>query len=221
MNVIYNQMNLDELAAEAVGLGRQAAIRAETLRLGVNSKEVAFVSRCLVLLRMPLVLGAVLLMGIAVVGMKLALEMKRNYKKEQVRLADSLAATDNFDLAWQREHSQPQRIKDMTNDLFLEIAEATELACQIRGDYAIQHAQGKSVPVFTVSVNMALQKALASYDPEIQRLVAAAMPPTIPYATLPSTKDLGPADREALIEHGMALKTLSTNQALKEMKKCA
>lgn len=47
------------------------------------------------------------------------------------------------------------------------------------------------------------------------------MPPTIPYATLPSTEDLGPADREALIEHGMALKTLSTNQALKEMKKCA
>jgi hypothetical protein len=47
MNVTYNQKELDDLAAEAVGLGRQVAIRAETLRLGKNSKEVAFVSRCL------------------------------------------------------------------------------------------------------------------------------------------------------------------------------
>jgi len=47
MNITYNQKDLDNLAAEAVGLGRQAAIRAETLRLGKNSKEVAFVLRCL------------------------------------------------------------------------------------------------------------------------------------------------------------------------------
>jgi hypothetical protein len=47
MNITYNQKDLDNLAAEAVGLGRQAATMAEALRLGKNSKEVAFVSRCL------------------------------------------------------------------------------------------------------------------------------------------------------------------------------
>jgi len=47
MNVTYNQKDLDYQMAEAIGLGRQVAIRAETLRLGKNSKEVAFVSRCL------------------------------------------------------------------------------------------------------------------------------------------------------------------------------
>ena len=47
------------------------------------------------------------------------------------------------------------------------------------------------------------------------------MPPAIPYATLPATEDLSVADREALIEHGMALKTYSTNRVLKEMNQCA
>tara|TARA_R110002110_G_scaffold95784_2_gene247424 strand:+ start:1159 stop:1599 length:441 start_codon:yes stop_codon:yes gene_type:complete len=47
MNVIYNEKDLDDLAAKAVGLGRQAAIRAERIHPGENSKEVAFVLRCL------------------------------------------------------------------------------------------------------------------------------------------------------------------------------
>ena len=46
MHVLYNKKNMDELAAEAVGLGRQVANRAKELHLGDNAKDVAFVTRC-------------------------------------------------------------------------------------------------------------------------------------------------------------------------------
>lgn len=178
-------------------------------------------SHAVVLLRMPLVLGSVFLMGIAVLGMKLALVMKKEQKKERLILADGTSATDNCDLAWDRDRTRPQRLKKMTKDLYLEIAEAVELAMDIRGDYAIEHAKGKGSGAFGPSVDAALAQALSGYPEAIQRLVAAAMPPTIPYATVPATEDLSAADREALIEHGMAMKTFSTNHAFKEMKKCA
>ena len=46
MRVLNNNQNMDDLAAEAVGLGRQVADRAKALHLGDNAKDVAFVSRC-------------------------------------------------------------------------------------------------------------------------------------------------------------------------------
>lgn len=46
MHVLYNKQNMDDLAAEAVGLGRQVAERAKALHLGDTAKDVAFVSRC-------------------------------------------------------------------------------------------------------------------------------------------------------------------------------
>ena len=46
MHVLYNKQNMDELSAEAVGLGRQVADRAMALQLGENAREVGFVSRC-------------------------------------------------------------------------------------------------------------------------------------------------------------------------------
>lgn len=174
-----------------------------------------------VLLRAPLVLGAVLMMGIAVLGMKFALAMKSIHEKEKRRLADSQAVIQEFDLASEQTRTKPQRIKKMTKDIYMEIAEAVELAWQVRGNYAIEHAKGKSFGPFATSVDEALGEALARFPEEIQRLVAAAMPPTIPYATLPATEDLSAADREALIEHGMEMKTYSTNRVFKEMKKCA
>lgn len=51
MNVLYNKPNMDDLATEAVGLGRQVADRAKALHLGDNAKDVAFVSRCFAGLR--------------------------------------------------------------------------------------------------------------------------------------------------------------------------
>ncbi len=51
MNVLCNKPNMDDLATEAVGLGRQVADRAKALRLGDNAKDVAFVSRCFAGLR--------------------------------------------------------------------------------------------------------------------------------------------------------------------------
>lgn len=178
-------------------------------------------SHAVLLLRAPLVLGAVLLMGIAVLGMKLALVMKSDQEKEKRKLTDSQAVIQEFDLASEQARTKPQRIKKMTKDLYMQIAEAVELARQVRGDYAIEHAKGKSFGPFAASVEEALGEALARFPEEIQRLVAAAMPPTIPYATLPATEDLSVADREALIEHGMAMKTYSTNRVFREMNKCA
>lgn len=178
-------------------------------------------SHAVLLLRAPLVLGAVLLMGIAVLGMKLAFIMKSTQEKEKRKLADSQIVIQEFDRASELARTKPQRTKKMAKDLYMEIAEAVELAWQVRGDYAIEHAKGKSFGPFAASVEEALGEALARFPEEIQRLVAAAMPPTIPYATLPATEDLSVADREALIEHGMALKTYSTNRVFKEMNKCA
>lgn len=178
-------------------------------------------THAVLLLRAPLVLGAVLLMGIAVLGMKLALVMKSSQEKEQRKLADSQNVIQEFDLAAEQARTKPQRINKMSKDLYMEIAEAVELAWQVRGDYAIEHAKGKSFGPFATSVEEALGEALARFPEEIQRLISAAMPPTIPYATLPVTVDLSVADREALIEHGMALKTYSTNRVFKEMNKCA
>ena len=51
MHVLYNKQNMDDLAAEAVGLGRQVAERAKALHLGDTAKDVAFVSRCLARLK--------------------------------------------------------------------------------------------------------------------------------------------------------------------------
>ena len=51
MHVVYNKQNMDDLAAEAVGLGRQVADWAKTLHLGDNARDVAFVSRCLARLK--------------------------------------------------------------------------------------------------------------------------------------------------------------------------
>jgi hypothetical protein len=51
MNVRYKMPNMDDLATEAVGLGRQVADRAKALHLGDNAKDVAFVSRCFARLR--------------------------------------------------------------------------------------------------------------------------------------------------------------------------
>lgn len=46
MQVLYNKQNMDDLAVEAVDLGRQLAERATALHLGDNAKDVAFVARC-------------------------------------------------------------------------------------------------------------------------------------------------------------------------------
>jgi hypothetical protein len=43
MHVLYNKQGMDDLAAEAVGLGRQVAERAKALHLGDTAKDVAFV----------------------------------------------------------------------------------------------------------------------------------------------------------------------------------
>lgn len=51
MHVLYNKQGMDDLAAEAVGLGRQVAERAKALHLGDTAKDVAFVSRCLARLK--------------------------------------------------------------------------------------------------------------------------------------------------------------------------
>lgn len=178
-------------------------------------------SHAVLLLRAPLVLGSVLLMGIAVLGMKLALMMKSDQEKEQRKLADSLNVIKEFDRAAEQARTKPQRIKKMTKDTNMEVAEAAHLVCQIRGNHAIERANGKTFGSFETSVEEAVGEALSSFPEEIQRLVAAAMPPTIPYATLPATEDLSVADREALIEHGMAMKTYSTNRVFKEMNQCA
>lgn len=47
MHLPSNKQNIDDLAAQAVGLGRQVADRARSLHLGDTAKDVAFVSRCL------------------------------------------------------------------------------------------------------------------------------------------------------------------------------
>ncbi len=46
MQVLNNKQGIDDLATEAVGLGRQAADLAKALQLGDNARDVAFVSRC-------------------------------------------------------------------------------------------------------------------------------------------------------------------------------
>nr|WP_309503273.1 hypothetical protein [uncultured Roseovarius sp.] len=51
MHSLYNKQNMDDLAAGAVGLGRQVADRAKTLHIGDNARDVAFVSRCLARLK--------------------------------------------------------------------------------------------------------------------------------------------------------------------------
>jgi hypothetical protein len=51
MHLLSNKQNMEDLAAEAVGLGRQVADRAKTLHLGDNARDVAFVSRCLARLK--------------------------------------------------------------------------------------------------------------------------------------------------------------------------
>lgn len=47
MHVLRNNQTMDDLAAEAIGLGRQVADRAKMLHLGDNARDVAFVTRCL------------------------------------------------------------------------------------------------------------------------------------------------------------------------------
>lgn len=47
MHTINETQNIDDLAAEAMMLGRLVADRARELGLGDDAKEVAFVSRCL------------------------------------------------------------------------------------------------------------------------------------------------------------------------------
>ncbi|SEL30706.1 hypothetical protein SAMN05421666_2083 [Roseovarius nanhaiticus] len=51
MHLLSNKINIDDLAAETVGLGRQVADRAKSLHLGDNARDVAFVSRCLARLK--------------------------------------------------------------------------------------------------------------------------------------------------------------------------
>lgn len=46
MHVLSEKKDMEDLAAEAVGLGRQVADRAKSLHLGDNARDVAFVSRC-------------------------------------------------------------------------------------------------------------------------------------------------------------------------------
>ncbi|MEH6505988.1 MAG: hypothetical protein V7786_06875 [Sulfitobacter litoralis] len=46
MHSLKPEVNLEDLAAKAVCLGRQVAERARALQLGENAKDVAFVSRC-------------------------------------------------------------------------------------------------------------------------------------------------------------------------------
>ena len=46
MQVLNNKRGMDDLAKEAVGLGRQVADLAKALHLGENARDVAFVSRC-------------------------------------------------------------------------------------------------------------------------------------------------------------------------------
>ena len=46
MHSLKPEVNLEDLAAKAVYLGRQVAERARALQLGENAREVAFVSRC-------------------------------------------------------------------------------------------------------------------------------------------------------------------------------
>jgi len=51
MHLLCNKQNMDDLAAEALGVGRKVADRAKTLHLGENARDVAFVSRCLARLK--------------------------------------------------------------------------------------------------------------------------------------------------------------------------
>ncbi len=51
MNLSKNQINLDDLAAEAVRLGRELAERAHALHLGGSAQQAAFVLRCLARLK--------------------------------------------------------------------------------------------------------------------------------------------------------------------------
>lgn len=46
MHELHTSQNLDDLATETVGQGRQVADRAKALHLGENARDVAFVSRC-------------------------------------------------------------------------------------------------------------------------------------------------------------------------------
>mgnify|MGYP003624988241 FL=1 len=46
MQELNNKQNIDDLATEAVGLGRQVADLAQALHLGYDARQVAFVSRC-------------------------------------------------------------------------------------------------------------------------------------------------------------------------------
>jgi len=48
MNTVQTQENLDDLAVEAVRLGRQVAERARALNLGGTARQAAFVTRCLI-----------------------------------------------------------------------------------------------------------------------------------------------------------------------------
>ncbi|MCQ0093551.1 hypothetical protein [Roseovarius sp. M141] len=47
MQLLSDRQDMDDLAAQAVALGRQIANRAKSLHLGDNARDVAFVSRCL------------------------------------------------------------------------------------------------------------------------------------------------------------------------------
>ena len=46
MHSLKPEVNLEDLAAKALCLGRQVAERARALQLGENARDVAFVSRC-------------------------------------------------------------------------------------------------------------------------------------------------------------------------------
>ena len=50
MQKLSQKLDMDDLAVEAIELGRQVADRARSVCLGDNAKDVAFVSRCLSLL---------------------------------------------------------------------------------------------------------------------------------------------------------------------------
>jgi hypothetical protein len=51
MHILNNKPNMDDLAMEVVGLGRQVADLAKALQLGDSATDVAFVSRCFARLR--------------------------------------------------------------------------------------------------------------------------------------------------------------------------
>ncbi|MGJ8597153.1 hypothetical protein [Sulfitobacter sp.] len=175
----------------------------------------------MLLLRMPIVGAAIFIMGLHVFGVQRALKMKREVKNAKQRRKAGTTARENFEYANHVERTADARATLAQHDVSLEVAEAVALSYTIRGDYAIKHAQGHSIDSFERTVAGALEDALDAFDDGVRSLVEAAMPAPIAYETLPSGCDMTDADRHALIDHGLAMKSLSINKAYKEIKQCA